>query len=263
MDGMDSIDLSHNGVRIRVALADDHPIFLDALNRLLRFEPDIEVVGQAVNGRAALQMALDQQPDVLLLDYQMPGMNGVEIIRELTAAGAKARILLLTASEDPQVYVDAVRHGALGIVSKNSSTDDLVKSIRQVHRGEMWLDGHTTAEVLACFRDDHCQPAPSKPSPTRGSIALTPREEDVVRLVAQGLRNREIADRIFVSEQTVKNHLNVIFDKLGVSDRLELALYAVTNGIGAEAASAADAAGPEAPVYSTRLRRRGWSMFGS
>lgn len=225
--------------RIRVGVADDHPLFLDGLCRLLSLEDDIDVVARATDGAQALHIVREHKLDVLLLDLQMPMLDGIDTLRQLQSMKSRTRVVLLTASEDRDRFVEAVRCGSAGVVSKQTATDLLVKSIRKVHQGEVWLDGDTTAAVLRQFQKP--EPIVSRPkpesakvpnaAPARSAQSLTPREREVVQLLIQGLRNRDIADRLFLSEQTVKNHLNSIFGKLQVSDRLELALFAIHNGL--------------------------------
>ena len=228
------------GHRIRVGIADDHPIFLDGLCRLLSMEDDIEVVAKAKDGNEALRIVQEYKPDILLLDLQMPGRNGIETLRELKAMSTPTRVLLLTASEDRERFVEAVRYGSAGVISKQAATASLVQSIRRVHAGEVCLDHETTAVVVRQLREPEPQtqpalkreaPQPGRPSASHAAANLTPREREVVQLLVQGLRNRDIADRLFLSEQTVKNHLNSIFGKLQVRDRLELALFAIHHGI--------------------------------
>ena len=189
---------------IRVLVADDHAIFRDGLRKLLNFDQEITMVGEAQNGEEAIKLVAKLKPDVLLLDLRMPDKGGV---------------VVLTAAEDDRDVIRAMRLGARGVVLKQSATELLVKSIHRVHAGEIWLDNRMTAEVLKAF---------SKSSEAgREKPLLSGREKEVVQLVAQGFRNKEIGEKLFISEQTVKNHMHNIFDKLGVSDRLELALYAL------------------------------------
>ncbi|MGH9813062.1 MAG: response regulator [Candidatus Acidiferrales bacterium] len=209
---------------ITVLVADDHAIFRDGLRQLLEAEDDITVVGEARTGAECVALAQRLKPAVVLLDLKMSPIDGLEVLTQLQGAGVESRPIVLTASEDEQDYVEAVRRGARGIVLKAAASDRLLEGIRKVHRGEMWIDQRVAADVMKAMSD----PRPV----TRAERAqLTAREQEIVSLVAQGFRNKEIADKLSISEQTVKNHLHNIFDKLGVSDRLELALYAIHHKI--------------------------------
>ena len=219
--------------KIRIVVADDHPIFRDGLCRLLALEEDFEVVAQAEDGRQVLEVLQQLEPDVLLLDLKMPGLDGLTTLQRLQAARNKTRVIVLTASDDKNEFVQAMKLGTSGIVLKQTATELLIKSIRKVHAGEIWLDSHTTAAVIRQFvqAEEQQQQAAPPPMPPpqreRERSPLSQREREIVALVAQGFKNKEMAEKMFISEQTVKNHLHNIFDKLGVSDRLELALYAI------------------------------------
>ena len=220
--------------RIRIVVADDHPIFRDGLCKLLALEEDFEVVAQASDGRQVLEILQQFEPDILLLDLKMPGLDGLATLQRLQAAKNKTRVIVLTASDDKNEFVQAMKLGTSGIVLKQTATELLIKSIRKVHAGEIWLDSHTTAAVIRQFvaADDVPQPSSaSAPGRDRERSPLSQREREIVALVAQGFKNKEMAEKMFISEQTVKNHLHNIFDKLGVSDRLELALYAIHNNL--------------------------------
>lgn len=206
---------------IRVLIADDHTIFRDGLRKLLEAEDDMVVVGEARTGPECLALTQKLKPDVVLLDLKMPEKDGLAVLAELTAEKVAAKAVVLTASEDERDFVEAVRRGARGVVLKQAATDVLLEGIRKVHRGEVWLDQRVTAQVMKAVAE--APPAAAR----RGKPLLSEREREVVGLVTQGFRNKEIAEKLCISEQTVKNHLHNIFDKLGVSDRLELALYAL------------------------------------
>jgi DNA-binding NarL/FixJ family response regulator len=218
-------------------VADDHPIFRDGLCRLLALEEDFEVVAQAQDGRQVLDVLQQHEPDILLLDLKMPGLDGLATLQRLQIAKNKTRVIVLTASDDKNEFVQAMKLGTSGIVLKQTATELLIKSIRKVHAGEIWLDSHTTAAVIRQFvaNDETPVPvqtmAPPPPARERERSPLSQREREIVALVAQGFKNKEMAEKMFISEQTVKNHLHNIFDKLGVSDRLELALYAIHNNL--------------------------------
>src|SRR5436305_9812387 len=215
--------------KIRIVVADDHPIFRDGLCRLLALEEDFEVVAQAQDGRQVLEILQQVEPDILLLDLEMPGLDGLATLQRLQAARNKTRVIVLTASDDKNEFVQAMKLGTSGIVLKQTATELLIKSIRKVHAGEIWLDSHTTAAVIRQFVANDETPMPAQqslpPAPQtreRERSPLSQREREIVALVAQGFKNKEMAEKMFISEQTVKNHLHNIFDKLGVSDRLEL-----------------------------------------
>jgi len=219
--------------KIRIVVADDHPIFRDGLCKLLALEEDFEVVAQAQDGRQVLDVLQQYEPDILLLDLKMPGLDGLATLQRLQASKNKTRVIVLTASDDKNEFVQAMKLGTSGIVLKQTATELLIKSIRKVHAGEIWLDSHTTAAVIRQFvaADDTPVPAPQTAPRDRERSPLSQREREIVALVAQGFKNKEMAEKMFISEQTVKNHLHNIFDKLGVSDRLELALYAIHNNL--------------------------------
>lgn len=207
---------------IRVLVADDHTIFREGLCRLLEAEDDITVIGEACSGKECLSQVGKLKPDVLLLDLKMPDPDGLAVLSELGGPESPVRTIVLTASEDERDYVETVRRGARGIVLKQAATERLLEGIRKVHRGEIWIDQRVAAEVVKAMS------RPATAPRTRGEKGLlTPREGEIVSLVTQGFRNKEIAEKLSISEQTVKNHLQNIYDKLGVSDRLELALYAL------------------------------------
>jgi DNA-binding NarL/FixJ family response regulator len=214
---------------IRVMLADDHPVVREGLRKLIDLEEDLEVVAEASDGREVLESVKDASPDIVLLDLKMPGMDGLAVLQTLQHLKTGSKTIVLTASEDKNEWVQAMKLGCSGIVVKQTAPELIVKSIRKVHEGEIWLDSHTTAAVMRQF----AAPGDGSPSSrgTRSRSPLSNREREIVALVAQGYRNREMAEKMFISEQTVKNHLHNIFDKLGVSDRLELALYAIHKGL--------------------------------
>lgn len=232
--------------KIRIVLADDHPIVRDGLKKMLSLESDLEVVGEANDGREALEQIQMHEPDILLLDLRMPNLDGLSALQTLQHINRKTRVIILTASEDKNEFVQAMKLGCSGIVLKQTAPELIVKSIRKVNDGEIWLDSHTTAAVMRQFAtaggESHSSSSSSMSSGSSSSAhsnqgkvrersPLSAREREIVGLVAQGYKNKEMAEKMFISEQTVKNHLHNIFDKLGVSDRLELALYAIHKGL--------------------------------
>ena len=206
---------------VRILVADDHAIFRDGLRKLLEVADDVQIVGEASNGVECVKMLQKLKPDILLLDLRMPEKDGLGVLEEVNFDSLPTRVIVLTAAEDDRDVVRAMRLGARGVVLKQSASDLLLKSIRKVADGEIWLDNRMTAEVIDAFKKS------SESGQRREKPLLSDREKEIVQLVAQGFRNREIGEKLFISEQTVKNHLHNIFDKLGVSDRLELALYAI------------------------------------
>jgi two-component system, NarL family, nitrate/nitrite response regulator NarL len=213
--------MSKSKQAIRILVADDHAIFRDGLRKLLEGADDVQIVGEASNGVECTKMLTKLKPDILLLDLRMPEKDGLGVLEEVNFDTTQTRVIVLTAAEDDRDVVRAMRLGARGVVLKQSASDLLLKSIRKVSEGEIWLDNRMTAEVIDAFKKS------SESGQRREKPLLSDREKEIVQLVAQGFRNREIGEKLFISEQTVKNHLHNIFDKLGVSDRLELALYAI------------------------------------
>ena len=216
---------------IRLLIADDHPIVRDGLKKLLLLEDDFEVIGEAADGREVLEKVRDLDPDVLLLDLRMPKLDGLSTLQALQEVNKRTLVIILTASEDKNEFVKAMKLGCSGIVLKQTAPEMIVKSIRKVNSGEIWLDSHTTAAVMRQFSTG-LEGSGCAQGGTGGERSpLSIREREIVAFVAQGYKNKEMAEKMFISEQTVKNHLRNIFDKVGVSDRLELALYAIHKGL--------------------------------
>ena len=227
----DNVDIKEKKkTMVRILLADDHPIVRDGLKKLLQLEEDFEVVGEAGDGREVLEKCHELDPDVLLLDLRMPNLDGLSALQALQQTNKRTRVIILTASEDKNEFVQAMKLGCSGIVLKQTAPDLIVKSIRKVNSGEIWLDSLTTAAVMRQFSTG-LESAGGGGGKGRERSPLSAREREIVALVAQGYKNKEMAEKMFISEQTVKNHLHNIFDKLGVSDRLELALYAIHKGL--------------------------------
>ena len=210
--------------RIRVLIVDDHPVVRQGTRVLLLDEPDVEVVGEAADGEEALQRAAELAPDVVLMDLRMPGMDGVEAIRRLAREAPAARVLLLTGSGIDERTFDALEAGALGYLSKTARRDELLTAVRRVYRDEPSLPPEITRRLLSGLGagsgggDELAEP-------------LTEREEEVLVLVAEGLSNRGVAERLHVSETTVRTHVSRILAKLGVKNRVQAALYALRTGI--------------------------------
>src|SRR6476646_5898253 len=203
--------------QIRVLLADDHAIFRDGLRKLLDSDEDITIVGEAQNGAECIKLLAKLKPEILLLDLRMPDKDGLAVLEEVNFDTLPTRVIVLSAAEDDRDVARAVRLGARGVVLKESAIGLLLKSIHSVHVGEFSVDSHIADEMVKTL---------SVSSGECSQRSLLPdREIEVVQLVAQGLQNRAIGKKLFISEQTVKNHMLNIFDKVGVYDRVELMLY--------------------------------------
>jgi two-component system, NarL family, nitrate/nitrite response regulator NarL len=190
---------------------------------LIEQEPGLRVVGEASDLSAAVSLAASAAPDIILLDIDMAGQNGLDILPDLLVGAPQARVLVLTGVRDLDTHRDAMRRGASGVLVKDRAAEVLLKAIRKVREGEVWLDRVTLGRVLGEMRTTRL---PQDADPEQAKIAtLTDRERKVLALVSQGLKNHEIAHRLFISEHTVRHHIGAIFQKLHVSDRLELILY--------------------------------------
>ena len=208
---------------IRIVIADDHPLVRDGLRKLLEGQPGFRVIGEAADGIEALERAKALKPDVLLLDLAMPRMNGLEVLKELGETVEEVRTVLLTAAIEREETVQALRLGARGVVLKESATQLLYKCIRAVMSNELWVGHERIGDLLRTLRELEREPSRDATPASR----LTRRELQVISAIVDGAGNKDIGTSLGLSEQTVKNHLSHIFDKLGVSNRLELALYAV------------------------------------
>jgi DNA-binding NarL/FixJ family response regulator len=212
-------------VPIRVAIADDHAIVLHGLKRLIDSEKEFEVVACCATGEEAIAVARAGRADVLLLDVKMKGVGGIDVLRTLAADRVTCATVLLTAAISDSDAVEGLRLGARGIVLKESSPDTLIECIHRVARGEQWVDRETVSRALD-------QVARREAGLRETARVLTAREIEIVKMIAQGLRNRAIAERLSISEGTVKIHLHNIYEKLGLDGRLELMLYAQKQGLG-------------------------------
>lgn len=214
---------------IRIVIADDHPIFRDGLRRLLEAETDLKVVGEACDGAEAVKLARQFKPDILLLDLAMPRHPGLEALREMSSGSPDGvRVILLTAAAEKNQIVEALQLGARGVVLKDSATQLLLKSIHTVMSGEYWVGRESVSNLVQYLRN---LMQSSGEEARQKKFGLTPRELEIVSAVVAGYANKEIAEYFKISEDTVKHHLSNIFDKLGVSTRLELALFAVNQSL--------------------------------
>jgi DNA-binding NarL/FixJ family response regulator len=206
-------------VTLRLLLADDHPLVLDGLENLFQHEEEFEVVARCVNGKEVLAAVQQHHPDVIILDLRMTPMSGLDVLRRLAEERIQTRTVVLTAGAREREMLEAVRLGALGVVLKESAPSLLVECVRTVARGERYLQPRFLESAL------------ERQEPWAPETPLTPRELDLVRMVAQGLRNKEIAERLFITEGTVKVHLHNIYEKLGLDGRLALLRYAEDRGL--------------------------------
>ncbi|NMA34446.1 MAG: response regulator transcription factor [Clostridiaceae bacterium] len=212
--------------RIKVLIADDHPLFRQGIKQILELEKDITVVAQASNGSEAVQLARELAPDVILMDINMPGTGGLQAIEEIKGENINSRIIVLTIHEDREYLIKTLQMGAEGYVLKDAEPSVLIDAIRSVYLGQSYIQPNMTKELVMEFnritlhsRDKY------------GENRLTTREREVLKLIAEGMINKEIATRLYISEKTVKNHVSNIFRKLNVSDRTQAAIYALKNNI--------------------------------
>jgi NarL family two-component system response regulator LiaR len=214
---------------IRLMIVDDHAIVREGLRTLLEEAPDLEIVGEASDGPRAVEQALALKPDVMLLDLVLPGLNGIGVTQRVRQALPECRVLLLTSFAEDQNVVAAMQAGAAGYLLKDVLQGDLLNAIHQVMQGEPVL--HPEAQRKLINHLTRPQPPAPAPSPAGRLADLTEREHDVLRLIAQGRSNREIADQLHITEGTVKGHVSNILSKLHLQDRTQAALFAVRSGL--------------------------------
>ena len=214
--------------KIRVVIAEDHRLFREGLLNMLLQDESVEVVGEAVSVLQAIDVIGDVQPDVVLLNTTMLESNGIQVIPVIRQKSLGSKPLMLTAATDEDVVLEALKAGAKGYLSKNTSVSNLMRAIKAVHNGELWVE----RKMIARFFDRELTADSDRENqPTNTKEALTPREEEVLCLLTKGSTNKEIAQDLFISEKTVKSHLNSIFKKINVSRRLQAILYAIKQGL--------------------------------
>ncbi|MBN1351337.1 response regulator transcription factor [candidate division KSB1 bacterium] len=209
--------------KIKVMIVDDHAIVREGLSSILAFEDDIEVVGEAVNGVDAIEAFQKLNPHLVLMDLQMPGMDGVQSIKKIKQINPEVKIIILTVFQDEEYVYEGIKAGARGYLLKDTSPDELVETIRKVNRGESLIEPFLATKVLDKFSElaKHEKPEHN----------LTPRELQIITLLSEGKSNKELAQDLYISEKTVKTHITHIFEKLNVRDRTEAVMRALKKGI--------------------------------
>lgn len=213
---------------IRIMIVDDHAVIRTGLRMLIEQDQTMTVVAMAGNPSEALALAEQEKPDIIVLDLMLGEEDGLDFLPEVCKVSANSKVLILTGVQTPESHRTAIRRGAMGIVLKQQAADLLLKAIRKVHEGEVWIDRSMIGSVLSEVRSERREE--EKPEATKIK-ALTAREREVIALVSEGLKNKIIGERLFISETTVTHHLSSIYSKLGVSDRLELVVFAFANNL--------------------------------
>ncbi len=214
---------------IRIMIVDDHAIFRAGLRMLIDDQPEMVVIGEAGNRAEALAIAAREQPGIILLDIDLGGESALDLLREMFDACSDARVIILTGVRDPEIHRRAIALGAVGLVFKEQAASVLVQAIEKVDAGEVWLDPSMMARMLI---ESSRSNKVKEDDPEAARIALlTGREREIITLVAQGLSRKQIANSLFISEATVRNHLTSILSKLDLRDRFELAFYAYRHGL--------------------------------
>lgn len=212
--------------KIKLVLADDHAVVRSGLRMLLQAQPDMEIVGEAESGKEALAQVRSLQPDVILMDIQMPGMNGIEATRQIKEVGGNTAVLALTMHEDDQYFFEMLQAGASGYLPKRAAPDELVRAIRTVSRGEVFLYPSLATRLVQSYLGGEAG------SETEALVSdLTPREQEVLVLIAEGMTNPEIADKLVISVKTVDRHRENIMRKLNLHSRIELVKFALRHGL--------------------------------
>lgn len=211
---------------ISVMISDDHVLMREGLKQLIELEKDIVVVCQAKDGNETIEKVLKYKPDVLLLDINMPNLNGIDALRRLKDLGVETKVIILTIHDDKEYLLETMKMGADGYVLKDSDADSLIKAIRDVKEGKTYIQ-----PSIASILKEELNGNSEKDEEFRKIESLTNREYEVLTLIAEGLNNKDIAEKLYISEKTVKNHVSSIFKKLEVNDRIQAAIFAFKNNI--------------------------------
>jgi two-component system, NarL family, nitrate/nitrite response regulator NarL len=221
--------MSDDTPNIKIVMIDDHAVLRMGLKMLIESKPGFEVVGESGSPTEATGIVAQTQPDIILLDIDLGSASGVELIPRIRSMAPQARIIILTGLRDTELHMRAVRLGAMGLVLKEKADEFLLTAIERVHAGEVWLSRAVIGSVFAELLDEG---SPEEVDPDAQLIdSLTAREREVIALLSEGLRNKQIGERLFISETTVRHHLSSVFSKLGVSSRFELIMYAQRHGL--------------------------------
>ena len=219
--------MAKKSAKIRILIADDHAVFRYGLRTLLESEPMFKVVGEAVDGSDVAKLMSELKPTVLMLDLAMPRLTGIEVLRDLASTEDPVRVIILTAAIEKRQIVEALQLGARGILLKDAAVPLVTKCIQTVLTGDYWVD-HEAVSSLVDYLKRLQREAPEKIS--QKALDFTPREHEIISAIVSGRSNKEIAAKLSISEDTVKHHLSNIFDKVGVSNRLELAIWSMNKG---------------------------------
>lgn len=212
--------------KIKVVIADDHVLIREGIKQILELEEDIIVIGQTGNGEEAIEIALDLEPDIILLDINMPKVNGIETLRRFKDLGIETRVIILTIHEEKEYILETMKLGAAGYMLKDSDADSLIKGIKDVALGKKYIQ--PSIEHLVSISNE---PDIGKNRDLEKIHLLTKREYEVLLLIAEGLNNRNIGTRLYISEKTVKNHVSNILKKLELNDRVQAAIFAYKNNM--------------------------------
>ncbi len=220
--------MEESAATIEIIISDDHVLFREGLRKLLEVEPGMRIVGEAVDGEETVRLVGQLKPHILLLDLSLPKLSGLEVLTELSKQGFRTRAILLTGAIEREQVVEALQLGVRGIVLKHSALQLLLKSIRCVNEGQYWVGQEGVSDLIHALRRMNSS---HNASEARRNFGLSSREMEVIALIVAGYTNKDLAQKLGISENTAKHHLTNIFDKLGVSNRLELVLYAVHHGL--------------------------------